>query len=97
MNQLAQYTIIGAERVGGVEAAQTHGAQRALPFLVQRKLVQKRRAAGGAEKFRVERLGGGETSGTNRDTADFVEGLGADTTLAGEDEGKKGASGCPDY
>jgi hypothetical protein len=94
VNQLAQDAFISAEGIDFVKAVQAQPAQRAEARLIQRRAIQKRRAAAGAVKLGAEKLRLPETAGTNRDAGDFVKALTADAAIVGKQEIKQTAD-CP--
>ena len=83
MNELLEGTLIAAERVGGIEVRQPLPADRTKVVFVQRIVIHKRRAAGAAEEFSLERFGQGETGGADRNAREVSERLLANPAIFG--------------
>src|SRR5579875_3278267 len=86
MDQLTQRTYIETVGVYRVETVQSEAAQRASPGFIERKAVQKWRAAAGAEIFGGKRRGLAEAALADGDTGNFLEGLAADAAIIGKEQ-----------
>jgi hypothetical protein len=86
VDQLPQRVFVGSEGVRGVESEQPPPAQLAAPLFIERRVVQKRRAATDAVIFGRQRFGRAQARRANRNSRYVVEGFAAYAALAGEDE-----------
>ncbi len=91
VNQFAQRPFIRPEAVSGVETAEPVAAQRAKSVFIQGESVLERSAATDAEVLGHQRLKLVDAGFAYRDSGDFPKGLRADSAIAGEKKGEKGA------
>jgi hypothetical protein len=93
MDQPAQRTLVGSERVGRVKTAKAAAAQSAAAFLIQRELVLERRPATDTEKLRVQRLRRLYAAAAYREPGDLRQSIAAEAARIGKEKGKKGVGG----
>jgi hypothetical protein len=89
MDQLTQRAFVRSVGIYGVEAAQTHPAQRAASGFIEGKAVDERHTAGGAEVLGNQRGGFGQAGAANRDSRKLLEGLAADAAIVRKNEAGK--------
>lgn len=93
MNQLPQVAFVFTEGVSRMKLRGSQPAKGAVPVFIQRRAIEKRRTALGAEVLWRKRRLLRQAGVTNRNAGDFSEGLTAELAVIGKNERKDGSGG----
>lgn len=84
MNQLAERALVGPIRISCVKPGKPQPAQRALAVLIERRAIQKRRAARTTKVLGIQWFGVFKAAAANGDPMYFSKGFAAHPAVVGE-------------